>query len=93
MADTPPLVPGPPYRIVWLDNAKADVRRLDRETAMRIFETVLHFARTGGGNLTSLRGDLAGGFRLRHGDYRVLFTFERNSMRIFGVKHRSEAYR
>jgi mRNA-degrading endonuclease RelE of RelBE toxin-antitoxin system len=32
-------------------------------------------------------------FRLRLGDYRVLFTLERNVMRIFGVRHRSEAYR
>jgi hypothetical protein len=27
----------PPYRIDWLDEAKADVRTLDRPTAMRIF--------------------------------------------------------
>jgi len=27
----------PPYPIEWLDEAKADVRRLDRPTAMRIF--------------------------------------------------------
>jgi len=27
-----------PYCIEWLDEAKADVRRLDRPTAMRIFE-------------------------------------------------------
>ncbi|HTG58886.1 MAG TPA: hypothetical protein VMG63_05685 [Terriglobia bacterium] len=27
------------------------------------------------------------------GDYRVLFTLQQNAMRIFGVRHRSEAYR
>jgi|HubBroStandDraft_5_1064220.scaffolds.fasta_scaffold6266098_1 hypothetical protein len=27
----------PPYRVEWLGDAKADVRRLDRATAMRIF--------------------------------------------------------
>ena len=46
-----------PYSIEWLEEAKADVRALDRPTAMR------------------------------------LFTLERNVMRIFGVRHRSEAYR
>jgi mRNA-degrading endonuclease RelE of RelBE toxin-antitoxin system len=35
---------------------------------------------------------MAGAFRLRLGDYRVLFTLE-DAMRIFGVRHRSEAYR
>lgn len=83
----------PPYSIEWLEEARADVRALDRARAMRIFEGVLHFARTGAGDLTALHGDLAGAFRLRVGDYRVLFTLEQNSMRVFGVRHRSEAYR
>ena len=83
----------PPYRIEWLDEAKADVRRLDRPTAMRIFDGALHYARTGGGNVEPLHGDMTGSFRLRIGDYRVLFALAENVMRIFGVRHRSQAYR
>ncbi|MBV9766146.1 MAG: type II toxin-antitoxin system RelE/ParE family toxin [Acidobacteriaceae bacterium] len=82
-----------PYRIDWLDEAKADVRRLDRATAMRVFEGILHYARTGGGKVEPLHGDIAGSFRLRLGDYRVLFALEENVMRIFGVRNRREAYR
>ena len=69
------------------------MRALDRSTAMRLFEGTLHFARTGSGDVNALHGDMAGAFRLRLGDYRVLFTLERNVMRIFGVRHRSQAYR
>ena len=83
----------PPYRIEWLDEAKADVRALDRPTAMRLFEGILRFAQTGSGDVNALHGDLAGAFRLRLGDYRVLFTLEEDAMRIFGVRHRSQAYR
>jgi len=83
----------PPYSIEWLEEARADIRALDRVTAMRIFEGILHFARTGAGDVKTLRGDMAGSFRLRVGDYRVLFALEQNTMRIFGVRHRSEAYR
>ena len=83
----------PPYRIEWLDEARADVRRLDRPTALRIFDGILYYARTGGGNVEPLHGDVTGSFRLRLGDYRVLFTLEADTMRIFGVRHRSEAYR
>ena len=82
-----------PYRIEWLEVAKADVRALDRATAMNIFDGVLHYARTGGGKVMPLHGDMAGSFRLRLGDYRVLFTLHDDVMRIFGVRHRSEAYR
>jgi len=83
----------PPYRIDWLDEGKADVRGLDRPTAMRLFEGVLRFARTGSGDVTALQGEMSCAFRLRPGDYRVLFKLQQNSMRIFGVRHRSEAYR
>jgi mRNA interferase RelE/StbE len=83
----------PPYRIEWLDEARADVRALDQPTARRMFEGILRFARSGSGDIAALQGDLAGIFRLRLGDYRVLFTLENNAMRIFGVRHRSEAYR
>ena len=54
---------------------------------------ILRFTRTGSGDVNALRGDLAGAFRLRLGDYRVLFTLADDAMRIFGVRHRSEAYR
>ena len=40
-----------------------------------------------------LHGDMVGSYRLRIGDYRVLFTLQDNTMHIFGVRHRSEAYR
>jgi mRNA interferase RelE/StbE len=83
----------PPYRIEWLDEAAGDIRAIDRSTAMHLFEGILRFSRTGAGNVNTLHGDMTGAFRLRLGDFRVLFTLEENTMRIFGVRHRSEAYR
>jgi mRNA interferase RelE/StbE len=83
----------PPYRIEFLDQAKAHVRALDQPTAMRLFDGILRFARTGSGDVNALHGEMAGAFRLRLGNYRVLFTLEDDAMRILGVRHRSEAYR
>jgi mRNA interferase RelE/StbE len=83
----------PRYRIEWLDEAKAGVRALDRATAMRLFDGVLRFALTGSGDVKALQGDMAGARRLRLGDYRVLFTLEGDTMRIFRIRHRSAAYR
>ena len=60
---------------------------------MHLFEGILRFLRTGAGEVNTLHGDLAGASRLRLGDYRVLFTLEDGAMRIFGVRHRREAYR
>ena len=81
------------YRINWLEEARADVRKLDRPTAMRILDGVLHYSSTGSGDTKALHGALAGAFRLRLGNYRVLLTFEGDAMRIFGVRHRLQAHR
>ncbi|WP_394766741.1 type II toxin-antitoxin system RelE/ParE family toxin [uncultured Paludibaculum sp.] len=40
-----------------------------------------------------MQGKHAGTFRLRLGDYRVLFKPTGEVLRILHVKHRSEAYR
>ena len=77
---------------VLADEAK-DVRLLDRSSVMRIFDRILHLARTSGGNMQPLHGAMAGSFRLRIGDYPVLFTLDNQTMTIFGVRHRREAYR
>ena len=54
--------------IEWSEEARADVRRLDKPTALRVFDTLLRFARTGEGNIKLLKGELAGRLRLRCGD-------------------------
>ena len=47
-----------PHRIEWLEEAKADVRRRDRATSMRVFDGILHYARTGSDDVTPLHGDM-----------------------------------
>jgi mRNA-degrading endonuclease RelE of RelBE toxin-antitoxin system len=60
---------------------------------MRIFDGVLRFVRTGRGDVQEIKGDAAGRYRLRVGDYRAFFTYVVGGVRIDRVKHRSEAYR
>jgi mRNA interferase RelE/StbE len=80
-------------KIAWSEGARADIRRLDRDTAMRIFAALHRFVETGEGNVKKLKGD-SGELRLRVGDYRVRFTAEPNdTLHIHSVRHRSEAYR
>ena len=80
-------------KIDWSEGARADVRRIDQKTAMRIFTTIQRFAETGEGDVKGLKGE-SGELRLRVGDYRVRFTSEANgTIRIHAVRHRGEAYR
>jgi mRNA interferase RelE/StbE len=80
-------------RILFSPPARADVRRIDRETAMRILLALGHFAETGEGDVKKLQGN-SEELQLRVGDYRVRFTEEpENTLVIHSVRHRSAAYR
>ena len=78
-------------RIVWTDPAKADVRRLDKPTAMRILHALHRFAESGEGDVKALQG--RDELRLRVGDYRLFFVKIADALEIRRVLHRSEAYR
>jgi len=79
--------------IEWSEEARADIRRLDKATALRIFDTLLRFARTGEGDIKQLKGELAGKLRLRCGDYRLILSQAGETLRIHTVRYRKDAYR
>ena len=80
-------------RIVWSERARAEIRALDREMAMRIFAALSRFAEIGEGDIKRLQGTTSE-LRLRVGDYRVRFTEEAGEvLHIHSVRHRKDAYR
>jgi mRNA interferase RelE/StbE len=79
-------------KITFTEQARADIRRLDIPTAMRIFAALHRFAQTGEGDIKKLKGDTEE-LRLRVGDYRVRFLIDAESIIVQRVLHRSEAYR
>jgi len=53
---------------VWSSSARAELRRIDRDTAMRILTTLTRYAETGEGDVKSLEGKFTGTHRLRVGN-------------------------
>ena len=62
-------------RIVFSDQAKADIRAIPQAIAMNILTAIHRLAETGAGRVKTLKGQ-EGEKRLRVGDYRVRFTEE-----------------
>jgi mRNA-degrading endonuclease RelE of RelBE toxin-antitoxin system len=60
-------------RIVWTDQAKADLRRIDRQSAWQILKTLARYAQTGEGNTKQLQGIEPPVIRLRAQDHRLFF--------------------
>ena len=79
--------------VLWSPEARADVRAIDRETAMKILHCVGRYLGNRTGDVKKLKPPRTG-FRLRCGDYRVFFDHEgENTIEITGVRNRREAYR
>lgn len=79
--------------IRWSDEARADLRRIDRQTALDILHCVDRYLTTRNGDVKKLKPPQTG-FRLRCGDYRIFFEQKDEiSIEIIGVRNRREAYR
>ena len=77
---------------LWEPAARADLRKLDRETAMRILLTLTRYGDTGEGDVKMLT-DRDGLYRLRVGKWRLFFDLDSpNTVRIHGIDNRGQAY-
>ena len=79
--------------IIWSEDARADLRRIDRETALDILHCTDRYLATRSGDVKKLKPPQTG-FRLRCGDYRLFFELKNETtIEAIGVRHRREAYR
>jgi mRNA-degrading endonuclease RelE of RelBE toxin-antitoxin system len=77
---------------LWEPAARADLRQLDRETAMRILLALTRYGDTGEGDVKPLT-DRDGLYRLRVGKWRLFFDGDSpNTVRIHGIDNRGQAY-
>jgi mRNA-degrading endonuclease RelE of RelBE toxin-antitoxin system len=77
---------------VWEPAARADLRRLDRDTAMRILRAITRYAASGEGDAKRLT-DREGLYRFRIGKWRVFFDLDApDTVRIHGIDNRGQAY-
>jgi len=78
---------------VWSASARAERRRVERETARRILLALTRYAETGEGDVKALEGRFSGTHRLRVGDWRVRFRRVRgDEIHVLAVENRGQAY-
>ena len=80
-------------QVIWSINARANLRAIQRETAMQILRCLTRYLDNRSGDLKRLQPPFTG-FRLRCGDYRLFFDFIKGTaVEITAVRNRREAYR
>jgi len=84
------------YCIRILKAAAQDLERLDKPTGRRIVQRINWLAANVDAiRLEALTGDLAGLYKLRVGDYRIIYEvlWDEETIGIHAVGHRREIYR
>jgi len=81
-------------KILWAESAIKDLEKIDKLIARRILRRIAWLA----GNLEKvaaepLAGEFKGTFKLRIGDWRVVYSVENDSIIIQFVGHRKEIYK
>ena len=80
--------------IIWSPEARADVRAIDRETAMTLLRAIGRYLKTEAGDVKQLKSFDPPLFRLRIGDWRAVYRRrEGDAIEIVRVRHRRDAYR
>ena len=79
------------YKIEFKPRATKDLRSINRTDAQRILVKIRAMENDLAGNVKQLT-DFEPQYRLRVGDYRILFNIEAENIIIYRIKHRREAY-
>lgn len=84
------------FSVEFTDQAADDLGEITKTVAQRILDKI-RWLSSNCESLTpaALAGDLAGIYKLRVGDYRVLYTLENDarSIRILRIRHRRDVYK
>lgn len=80
-------------RVVFTDQARADLRAIEQQTALQILKTVARFLQSGEGGVKRLQSIEPPLFRLRAQNHRVLFRDLGDAIEITRVRDRKEVYR
>jgi mRNA interferase RelE/StbE len=79
------------YNLEWKEYALQNLKNLEESTAKRIIKKVEELSENPfSKDIKKLKG--IDGFRLRVGDYRVIFSVEKSTIQILKVGHRKNIY-
>ena len=79
--------------VFFTEQARADIREIEREAALQILKTIARFLESGEGNIKRLQGANPPLFRLRTQNHRVIFRDIGDAIEIYRVRDRKDVYR
>lgn len=81
------------YKIEYKSSVRRDLKLIDKKTVTRILSEISEMLSTSPKTGELLHGEFAGLYKLRLGEYRVIYSIIGNeSVLVLRIRHRSKAY-
>jgi mRNA interferase RelE/StbE len=83
------------FEINWKSSSESDLRKIDKQYIPRIVDAIESLANNPFPSQSKKLKDSESGFRLRIGDYRIIYQVdsEKKEIIIYHLRHRKDAYR
>lgn len=82
-----------PWRLLYTERAQRDIHQLEPAMKRRLARAMIRLSDDPAHGTRKLTDPALGGYRLRVGDWRVIFDIEGNDIIVLRVGHRREIYR
>lgn len=80
------------YEVEFKPKSLKDCKKIPKSELKRIFDNIEEMSYDLKGDVRPL-SNFSPEYRLRIGDYRVLFEVEQNKITIYRIRHRKDAYK
>ncbi|HKW04680.1 MAG TPA: type II toxin-antitoxin system RelE/ParE family toxin [Nitrososphaerales archaeon] len=80
------------FKIEYKSSVSRDLKHLDKKAAQRVLRAISEELSKDPRAGEALRGEFLGLYKLRVGDYRVLYTVLKESVLILRIGHRNKVY-
>jgi mRNA interferase RelE/StbE len=82
------------FKVEWTEEAVADLEALDPPIRKRLVKKIGWFVSHFSTQVPEpLSGELSGAYKIRIGDWRVIYVIEEDTIVIHSIGHRREIYR
>lgn len=81
------------YNIVYKSSVKKDLKKIYKEELLVILNDIEHMLKASPLKGKELKGEFAGLFSCRTGNYRVIYAILGNTVLVLRVSHRKDVYK
>jgi len=83
------------FKINWKSSSEHDLRKIDKQYIPRIVDAIESLAHNPFPSQSKKLKDSESGFRLRIGDYRIIYQVDskKKEITIYYIRHRKDAYK